>query len=339
VSVSTDEQPTTSSETSEPAAVALGVLHAYAMDAPDAQDAAGMEYVLAAVEAIRCALAERDNWEADALLRAQNTAYWQGRAEKAEAELAEIGEMTGRLSDETTIESVRDVVQEWEHYSKEMNRAGYETIPRLQAEVERLTAEREEWHVRFSDVLREHSDFMNAMLAATDLTVDEDGEYILDQIVTAARAARTERDALAIENQELRAAFIKHRTATHEVKPNVCVTCQESDAVLARTPMTLTYLARGIQRAEPLAPEAGERGTELLAAAERLYGTVHEYLVAELRMKSLPEPRAGEPTPADYRAAVKRFWTARDALITEHDADIWRVLAPEAGGGAAGEGA
>jgi hypothetical protein len=33
----------------------------------------------------------------------------------------------------------------------------------------------------------------------------------------------------------LRAAFIKHRTATHEVKPKFCVTCRESDAILAAT--------------------------------------------------------------------------------------------------------
>ena len=41
-------------------------------------------------------------------------------------------------------------------------------------------------------------------------------------------------DALVAENAALRAAFIKHRTATHEVRPTFCVTCRESDAVLGQ---------------------------------------------------------------------------------------------------------
>jgi hypothetical protein len=43
--------------------------------------------------------------------------------------------------------------------------------------------------------------------------------------------ARADRLAVAVE--ELRAAFIQHRTATHEVAPKFCKTCRESDAVLA----------------------------------------------------------------------------------------------------------
>jgi hypothetical protein len=41
-------------------------------------------------------------------------------------------------------------------------------------------------------------------------------------------------DRLALEVSELRAAFIQHRTATHEVAPTFCKTCRESDAVLNR---------------------------------------------------------------------------------------------------------
>lgn len=49
-----------------------------------------------------------------------------------------------------------------------------------------------------------------------------------------ARAGKAEdrADDLTAEIERLRAAFIRHRTATHEVKPHFCVTCRESDAVL-----------------------------------------------------------------------------------------------------------
>lgn len=49
----------------------------------------------------------------------------------------------------------------------------------------------------------------------------------LDRAEAARRAAET-------ENAVLREAFVKHRTVTHETRPKVCLTCQESDAILAR---------------------------------------------------------------------------------------------------------
>lgn len=49
------------------------------------------------------------------------------------ADLAEIRELVGALDDESTLDAVRDLHTEWEHYAKEMNKAGYETIPTLQA--------------------------------------------------------------------------------------------------------------------------------------------------------------------------------------------------------------
>lgn len=58
------------------------------------------------------------------------------------------------------------------------------------AALARSEAERDAYHKRFSDVLKEHHEFMNDMLSALDLEIDEDGEYILDQIVMAARTAR-----------------------------------------------------------------------------------------------------------------------------------------------------
>jgi hypothetical protein len=33
--------------------------------------------------------------------------------------------------------------------------------------------------------------------------------------------------------EDLLNAFVKHRTATHEVKPTFCETCRESDQVIA----------------------------------------------------------------------------------------------------------
>lgn len=72
------------------------------------------------------------------------------------------------------------------------------------------------------------------------------------RIFTEAKDMREERDAALAEAAALRTAFVTHRTATHEFTPSktACKTCQESDAVLAQTPLTLTYLARGIQRVE-----------------------------------------------------------------------------------------
>jgi hypothetical protein len=57
-------------------------------------------------------------------------------------------------------------------------------------------AERDQYHRYWSDVLHEHHNFMNGMLVALDLDIDEDGAYILDQIVAEARRVRTEAAAV-----------------------------------------------------------------------------------------------------------------------------------------------
>lgn len=68
-----------------------------------------------------------------------------------------------------------------------------------------VAAERDEALADYRRVLNEHNQFMNDMLAATDVEIDEDGPYILDQIVTAARKAREERDALRGAGADARA--------------------------------------------------------------------------------------------------------------------------------------
>jgi hypothetical protein len=76
------------------------------------------------------------------------------------------------------------------------------------------------------------------------------GRAIVERIA-GLEAALAESEA---DRADLRAAFIKHRTATHIVAPKFCHICRESDAVLAKT-ITLTYLARGIQQSAPAAGE------------------------------------------------------------------------------------
>lgn len=61
-----------------------------------------------------------------------------------------------------------------------------------------------------------------------------DVPYLLDLVAALEAEVRRGREAVSL----LRAQFIKHRTATHEVTPMVCLTCQESDAILAREPGT-----------------------------------------------------------------------------------------------------
>lgn len=56
-----------------------------------------------------------------------------GQIARLEAQLAEIRELVGGLDHESTVDAVRDVANEHEHFSKEMHKAGYETIPRLEA--------------------------------------------------------------------------------------------------------------------------------------------------------------------------------------------------------------
>jgi hypothetical protein len=56
-------------------------------------------------------------------------------------ELEGIREMVGALEDETTVDAVRDMAAEWRHYSKEMNTAGYVTIPTLKADLDAARAE------------------------------------------------------------------------------------------------------------------------------------------------------------------------------------------------------
>lgn len=63
--------------------------------------------------------------------------------------------------------------------------------------------------------------------------------------------ALAERDAALIAAEEYRQAFIRHRTATHTVTPMVCLTCQESDAILARPPLERgASLLRVVQSAQ-----------------------------------------------------------------------------------------
>ena len=65
--------------------------------------------------------------------------------------------------------------------------------------------ERDDWHRLFSEVLKEHHELMNGMLEGLDLEIDEDGPFILTQIVKAAtrahaaEAALVERTALLAE--------------------------------------------------------------------------------------------------------------------------------------------
>lgn len=70
-----------------------------------------------------------------------------------------------------------------------------------------------------------------------------------DDVRAVARAvlASGEREA------KLRAAFIKHRTATHEVKPKFCLTCQESDEALAASGTAPAPAATTTSEGEPLA--------------------------------------------------------------------------------------
>lgn len=58
------------------------------------------------------------------------------RAERdaALAQLVAVRELVSADDDESTVDAVRFVVEEWRHYSREMNRAGYVTIPALTAE-------------------------------------------------------------------------------------------------------------------------------------------------------------------------------------------------------------
>lgn len=46
-------------------------------------------------------------------------------------------------ADESTVDGVRDMVMEWEHYSKEMNHAGYVTMPKLKEERDEARSEAE----------------------------------------------------------------------------------------------------------------------------------------------------------------------------------------------------
>lgn len=54
-------------------------------------------------------------------------------------------------------------------------------------------------------------------------------EALADLAAASARIA-----ALVEAGADLHAAFVKHRTATHEIKPKHCQTCRESDAALER---------------------------------------------------------------------------------------------------------
>lgn len=59
----------------------------------------------------------------------------------------------------------------------------------------------------------------------------------LARFVQEARAQRERADALEVALAEVRAGFIKHRTATHKVQPTYCETCRESDALLVADPV------------------------------------------------------------------------------------------------------
>lgn len=67
-------------------------------------------------------------------------------------------------------------------------------------------------------------------------TVDWDKGALLDRIATLEAENARLRDQHVYyftRADQLRAAFIQHRTTTHEVAPSFCKTCRESDAALA----------------------------------------------------------------------------------------------------------
>lgn len=161
-----------------------------------------------------------------------------------------------------------------------------------------VQAERDQYHKRWSAVLTEHHQFMNDMLEALDLEIDEDGAYILDQIVTAARQMREDRAALAVTLTEMRAAF---RQAQLGPIPGgtACWLCQSSwrhDEPEQHT--------EGCGLAQP----APERGVALLKAAEDLWTELQD---AAFGWEGVPWK-------------VQR--DAREAL------DCWRALRPASDG-------
>lgn len=59
-----------------------------------------------------------------------------GEIARLTAELSAIREAVSADEDETTLAAVEWMATEWRHYSKEMHRAGYETIPKLEQELQ-----------------------------------------------------------------------------------------------------------------------------------------------------------------------------------------------------------
>lgn len=99
-----------------------------------------------------------------------------------------------------------------------------ETIPGgvadLLVALDAAEADRDAYHKRFSDVLKEHVEFMNDMLEATDVEIDEDGAYILDQIVTSARKQRERANAAETRCAELTDA-IRSAISDHDRRDEI----------------------------------------------------------------------------------------------------------------------
>lgn len=109
-------------------------------------------------------------------------------------ELEQIREMVGGLDGETTVSAVQDVVTEWEHYSREMNKAGYVTIPGLQDRVVALTARLQEQEAAtetLARVVEQAVDWIELPIQAYSVKWGVDWQYDADPAPhwTALRAA------------------------------------------------------------------------------------------------------------------------------------------------------
>jgi hypothetical protein len=118
-----------------------------------------------------------------------------------------------------------------------------------------------------------------ADLSEREKQSDRDEVAHIMPFIEAALAESTARaDRFAVEVSELRAAFIQHRTATHEVEPKFCKTCRESDAVLNRP--------------------ADTRGAEILGAADEMAVAIDGLLTTPC----VVEWPSGSESLARYRA-------------------------------------
>lgn len=104
----------------------------------------------------------------------------------------------------------------------------------------------------------------------------------IPDLLDALAASEARADRLAVALEAMRAAFVKHRTTTHEVKPHHCVTCRESAAILS---------------AEPDA-----RGAAILEAADKMAAAIHWWMTCEESEVVWHTEKAQERALAAYRA-------------------------------------